>query len=85
MGEPVVGEVSMGYALVTVVATMVDSVVNDNVCVDDLTVVAVDATNVVTSDGLEPVEIDAVVYDRVALLLNDAVVSVRYVVIAPVL
>ena len=58
----------------TDVVIIVDGAADVSGSVDGFIVVAVDATNVVTSDGLEPTEIDAV--------LRNAVVSVRYVVIA---
>ena len=73
MGE----EVGIEYVLVTDVVIIVDDAAFVNGSVDGLTVVAVDATTVVPSDGLEPVEIAAV-------LLN-AVVSMKDVVIALVM
>ena len=67
----------MEYVLVTDVVIIVDDAAFVNGSVDGLTVVAVDATTVVPSDGLEPVEI--------ASVLRNAVVSMKDVVIALVM
>lgn len=64
-------------ALVIGMVIIVDGAADESDSVLGSTLVAVDTTNVVTSGGLEPVEIDAV--------LPITVVSVRYVVIAAVM